>query len=105
MSNNPNKLASKHTHGNWEVKKLLDYFVVQTSYEETICDCGYCNRNTDAIDSANAHLISAAPEAIEFISDLMPIFELMNERILFDKRDIDKLISGAEAILKKAYNL
>lgn len=117
MSTNPNKLASKHTPGPWTAEHMDEGCWISgvDRDEPVICDITarlmvydeQTKQHEECLqdeDIANAHLISAAPEAMEFIADLMPIFELINERNLFNKRDIDKLILGAEAILKKGYN-
>lgn len=58
------------------------------------------NLNLHQEAEANAHMISAAPEAVEFIADI--VAEL--EHPSFAAADWNIWISRAEEILKKAYN-
>lgn len=101
---NENKLASKHTPGPWIVKKEI-YF---GSCECRICDHRQINlaivesniMDKDTIE-ANAHLISAAPDAIELIADLL---EAIDKEMFIVPQELTEVIKRAEAILKKAYN-
>lgn len=98
MSNNPNKLASKHTRGPWfyqEDSDVYTHIVRPTDFPgRIICHLGQEYE-------ANARLISAAPEAIEFIADWL---EYTGNSDFSDDGAI-AMINRAEAILKKAYNL
>jgi len=129
MSTDPNILAAKHTPGEWKfvrqahaTKKSglgLRYGVMAKvlNHLERENDKWLFNISLDKTEDiqihqeaeANAHVISAAPEAIEFIADLMPVLEelkcLFNEEKYQAASDQTNLIiARAEGILKKAYN-
>lgn len=104
MSTNPNKLAFKGTPGPWHFhqnflksqKELRIY-----KYPEGV----YGNPTIAIIPEngekgiANAHLISAAPEAVAFIADIL--YSLSCD---IPNMDIPEMIHRGEQILKKAYN-
>jgi hypothetical protein len=122
MSNDPNKLAWRGTPGPWKVKLLDRMISIHTGDSDeqvklpdgnytdpTICGIWASSEGDDRREGseANAHLISAAPEAIEFIADLMPFLEGIKD--IFNENDkstlsIEGLIIMCEDILKKAYN-
>lgn len=113
MSNNPNKLAFKGSLGPWTAEHMDEGCWVSgvNRNEPVICDITArlmvydeqtkqheeCLREEDI---ANAHLISAAPEAVEFIADLL--YSLSCDT---PKMDIPEMIHRGEEILKKAYTL
>lgn len=111
MSNNPNKLASKHTPGPWNVKlteKMISIHTGSTDEDKdgidpTICGIWAAQFDDDRRpeSEANAHLISAAPEAIEFIANIVHMMSESN----FPQACKDSFIKTGEEILKKAYNL
>jgi|ERR1700761_176116 len=100
-------LGAKYREGPWELDDFLQHWVKGKDGKGDICKVSI-HTGADEIkgtDLANAHLISTAPESVEFIADLMPTFEVMKASGLFDKEQIDEIIFKAENILKKAYNL
>lgn len=119
MSNeiNPNVLAWKGTPGPWRFVKqahatkksgLGIRYAVAATYKGLPDMMWLYNvpiDKTEDIDvhleiEANAHMISAAPEAIEFIADLL----IWIENTDFTQDEVKEKISRAEEILKKAYN-
>lgn len=102
---NPNKLASKTTPGPWKATSMgggyMNIETVDQSHLRTfIGEIGGGLQKFKEIE-ANAYIISAAPEAIEFIADL--IFALSNDgRYIFEPHE---WVKKGEIILKKAYNL
>lgn len=90
---NPNKLAWKGTPGEWHVHVTRRGIIVQGA-EKIVCVIEALN---PYIGHADAHMISAAPEAIEFLSDLL---EGLDKGHWPDHTTITR----AEEILKKAYN-
>lgn len=105
MSNNPNKLAWKGTPGPWVFKDYMDSPVVITDNrkEFTIADFSPSIRLKAEEQIANAYVASAAPEAIDFIADLMEFFDFL-ELLKSDKINIEPWRTKGENILKKAYN-
>lgn len=114
---NPNKLSSRHTPGPWNVKLHEHMVSIHTGgtdedidgVDPTICGIWARAEGDDRRPQceANAHIISAAPEAIEFIADRMGWFDNLRNMLIFmeaDTTNIDKIIADAEIILKKAYN-
>lgn len=100
MNFDPNKLASKHTPGPWCVGDVIDENgrkIIPEDVNETgfAVAYGFYTKERDA----NANLISAAPEAIEFIADLLDT--MSRPGIINNTYWINK----GEEILKKAYNL
>lgn len=100
MITDKNILASKRTEGNWFYQEDSDVYTHIVRPEDKpgaiICHLG---QDTSGEYEANARLISAAPEAIEFIADLL------------HEMSSPGTINGAywvkrgEEILKKGYNL
>lgn len=86
-------IESKHTPAPWEVVLEDDCYYIQPINESFIV--------LSSNDLANAHLISAAPEAIEFIADL--VNKICTRKIT--DGDLEDFVEKAEPILKKAYNL
>lgn len=112
MITDKNILASKHTKGIWQVVDTYENYepytpdtpqiIIWDGDEQAsgpICDMGEMGDMNYAEALANAHIISAAPEAIEFIADLLEKFD---KGLPFDAV-VD--VQRAENILKKAYNL
>jgi len=104
MSTNPNALAWKGTSGPWKVKKE----VYMGHYSFTIVnDKGFIVAKIDNVImrndtlEANAHMISAAPEAVEFIADLLAY---LNGNEFVEMNFKPDMYAKAEEILKKAYN-
>lgn len=58
---------------------------------------------TYQVAEANAYIASAAPEAIEFIADLMETIDGVNKLLKTDLF-LSEYVKRAEDILKKAYN-
>lgn len=100
MEHNPNKLASKHTAGPWYVRNTGSSILVKHE-NEVVCSI-YDLYLTEA--TADAHMISAAPEAIELLADILEQIDAINKLLKVDYFLEDKR-KRAEAILKKAYNL
>lgn len=119
MSTTPNKLAFKGTPGPWKIVKSQsgkhNINIIGTSlgskykvarvpfaYEEAGNDefIHKLNSKSELEAEYDAHLISAAPEAVAFISDI--IFALSNDgRYFFEPHE---WVEKGEQILKKAYN-
>lgn len=122
MSNitDPNKLASKHTPGPWKfvhqahatrksgLGMRYGVFADVINHEKRDVDRWLFNIRLDRTEDldihqeaeANAHLISAAPEMVEFIADIVHMMSSSN----FPQGCIDAFIKSGEEILKKAYN-
>lgn len=116
MRNNPNKLTLKHTIGPWHVciPKHAGKWAVFYTYQGQCLGVYAANGDlvgiasipkdnmlihSDQNNQANANLISAAPEAIEFIADLLEVLDSQDPHKVFEMK-----LRGEE-ILKKAYNL
>lgn len=104
VSHNPNALSWKGTPGPWKVKKE----VYMGRYSFTIVnDKGFIVAKIDNVImrndtlEANAHMISAAPEAVEFIADLLAY---LNGNEFVEMNFKPDMYAKAEEILKKAYN-
>lgn len=105
MSTNPNKLAFKGTPGPWITDKtgtkrgpiFMSCIHSQTGRYQTVVDVF---GSTQVEMEHNMAMISAAPEAVEFIADLL--YSLSCDT---PKMDIPEMIHRGEEILKKAYNL
>ncbi|SRR6184192_340734 len=108
--NNPNALAWKGTPGPWIVDRhpSLKHGGINNHrtviYRASDVDGPYqtvADVYGDGPEQckANAHMISAAPEAIEFIADLL--YSLSCD---IPKMDIPEIMHRGEEILKKAYN-
>lgn len=93
-SNDPNKLAFKGDNPPWYVRDIGTSVFVK--HDNDIV--AYLTNMNSEKANANAHLVSAAPEAIEFIADL--VYALSNG----DDHLVAEMIPRAEEILKKAYN-
>lgn len=112
------KLAFKGTPGPWYItfkEEMISIHNGLTDEQEQLPDGNYTDPNICGIwaaevdddrrlySEANAYIISAAPEAIEFIADLLNGIDNDNDN---DGMWPDKCsISRAEEIIKKAYNL
>lgn len=107
--NDPNKLAWKGTPGPWQVEKnAISYEIRQhPTGPHDLCllvgmggirDNQHADRN-----KANAHFMAAAPEAIDFIADLMETIDGVNKLLKTDLF-LSEYVKRAEDILKKAYN-
>lgn len=115
IMNNPNKIAWKGTPGPWKVntnQSSRSQFVKITSANNTDVIWVGPKQITqekkddpESIESmANAHLISAAPEAVEFIVDLRDFFDFL-DLLETNKIDTKPWRDKAKVIIKKAYNL
>lgn len=113
MITDKNILSSKHTKGIWQVVDTYENYepytpdtsqiIIWDGDEQAsgpICDMGEMGDMNYAEALANAHIISATPEAIEFIADFL---QILQDKEVYLKNE--ELISRAECILKKAYNL
>jgi hypothetical protein len=108
MSNNPNKLASKHTPGPWEVDNFIPHWIKGKKNVGDICMISNHSwyDKLQGADLANAHIISAAPEAIEFIADLLDTIRGNRDfNSPISKTTMEIFYNRGEEILKKAYNL
>lgn len=106
MLTNPNKLAFKGSPGPWCVYKNTYKFEIQEGKEPSelnlrVVECGYHGTPSHEKYEANAHLISAAPEAVEFIADLL--WALHDTKHILPN-EVYNVVIKAEEILKKAYN-
>lgn len=101
MSTNHNKLAFKGTPGNWFYQDDSDVYthIVRPVDNPGTIIC-HLGQDTSGEYEANAHLISAAPEAVEFIADLLEWMETTDYSI----DEVREKVARAEEILKKAYN-
>lgn len=100
MITDKNILTSKHAKHRWQLDKDLPHWVKGKDGVGDICKISNHSGYEDlrGSDLANAHIISAAPEAIEFIADLLEKFD---KGLPFDAV-VD--VQRAEYILKKAFN-
>lgn len=121
MITDKNILASKSTKGPWYYHKnplMIDKFKSHNEgnpldfdiykYDENVFGnpiiASIHSRDHEVLheeNEANAYILSAAPEAIEFIADLLAIMDAENMTLGMLKREILK----GETILKKAYQL
>lgn len=110
MSEDKNKLSFKGTPGPWKFVHARHYTIPSGDGQRYAVKAGehwLINIKLDrTVDipvhqeaEANAHMVSAAPEAVEFIADLLN--ELQTQGFL---SDIDKWLDRGELITKKAYN-
>lgn len=111
--NDVKKLAWKGTPGPWhiEINQRNDILVIgqHKGSEWSVAHTGSTKAAESKSMTATSHLISAAPEAVEFIADLLPMLDKLKVLLTVSPSDIghkelDKTIALAEEILKKAYN-
>lgn len=97
-------LKSKAIVGPWIYQEDSDAYThivrPQLMMGRIICHLG---QDTSGEAEDTARMISATPEAIGFISDLMEFFDFL-ELCKTDKINIEPWRNKAEGILKKAYN-
>ena len=101
MITDKNILASKATKGPWELDKDLPHWVKGKDGIGDVCKISNHSGYEDlrGTDLANAHIISVASEAIDFIADLL--HEMSSPGTINGVYWVNK----GEEILKKAYNL
>lgn len=100
MITDKNILASKHTKSPWRISLFNDTYEFNSNPGFVGVNILNISDVGEETAKANADIASAAPEAIEFIADL--ISEL--EHPGFAAANWNKWIDRGEEILKKAYN-
>ena len=68
---------SKITEGNWEIVEGYEGFAIKVGeYWVVRGGCGCCNEKEDSIENeADANLISAAPDLLEALENLLAVRE------------------------------
>lgn len=97
-ANDPNKLAWKGTLGPWYAVEYAGQWNLNDGPYYECKNVMSADDVTYEIAEANSFMASAAPEAIEFIADLLENLEV------FHALDHPYWVARAEEILKKAYN-
>lgn len=98
MITDKNILASKHTKTEWVPIQYPGWWAIGDAKSFHANNILWEDNVGKETAIANIHMACAAPEAIEFIADLLEDHE---KGLLID---FDDWIERAEAILKKAYN-
>lgn len=105
--NDPNILGATYTPGPWGCVKASEgnlavrcpgYLIATLNKPGHWSDQEERYAREMARYEADQHLISAAPEAIEFIADLLEVLSKGDDHL------VAEMIPLAEEILKKAYN-
>lgn len=103
MSTDPNKLAWKGTPSPWHAVEYAGQWNLNDGPYYEAKNVMSADDVTYQVAEANSFMASAAPEAIDFIADLMEFFDFL-ELLETDKINIEPWRTKGEEILKKAYN-